>query len=273
MSTESRIIGTVEKLPYTVETASDETRKITFADGYITVVIPMKGSNYTVCVSCQVGCPIGCTFCFTGKFVRNLTSDEIVEQVRISTALMGGVKPHSIVYMGMGEPMTNFVAVEDSLERIHQEFSIAYRRITVSTSGVNVDKLIGKKYNAALSLHTLDPVKRKALIPASLPIPKLLSFAQEYCRDRKYGLMIEYAMIKGENDSDEDLARLLAIDWPKNIYFNLIEYNSNGEFVKSARLQEFRMALLARGWKTFIRLSRGADIDAACGMLDVPSTN
>jgi 23S rRNA (adenine2503-C2)-methyltransferase len=173
--------------------------------------------------------------------------------------------------MGMGEPMTNFLAVEESLERIHSEFSLAYRNITVSTSGVNVDRLIGKKYNAALSLHTLDSVKRKKLMPASLPIPKLLDFVNEYCRDRKYGLMIEYALIKGENDSDEDLSRLLAIDWPKNIYFNLIEYNTNGEFVKSERLQEFRLALLSRGWKTFIRMSRGADIDAACGMLDVPS--
>lgn len=268
----SRVIGTVEKLPYTMEVAADETRKLTFADGYITVIIPMKGTNYTICVSCQVGCPIGCTFCFTGKFVRNLTADEIVEQVRISVGLMNGVKPKSLVYMGMGEPMTNFKAVEESVERIHTEFSLAYRNITVSTSGTNVEKLIGKKYNAALSLHTLDPVKRKKLMPTSLPIPKLLDFAKEYCKDRKYGLMIEYALIKGENDTDEDLVRLLAVDWPKNIYFNLIEYNTNGEFVKSERLQEFRAALLAKGWKTFIRMSRGADIDAACGMLDVPNS-
>jgi 23S rRNA (adenine2503-C2)-methyltransferase len=173
--------------------------------------------------------------------------------------------------MGMGEPMTNFVAVDESVEKLHLEFAIPYRRITVSTSGTNVDKLMDKKYNAALSLHTLDQTKRKKLMPASLSIPKLIKFAKEYCADRKYGLMVEYALIRGENDSDEDLKRILAVDWPANINFNLIEYNSNGDFVASSRLEEFKKAIMARGWKCFIRHSRGADIDAACGMLDVPS--
>ncbi|HLP79172.1 MAG TPA: radical SAM protein [Acidobacteriota bacterium] len=262
-----KVLAIVPVTGYTIAKSLDGTQKLLFSAGYITVIIPARDDKYTVCVSCQIGCPIGCHFCYTGDFVRNLTSQEIVDQVGACISIMGR-KPQSIVYMGMGEPMSNFVAVEESIHTIHKLWEISYKHITVSTSGVMVDRLLGKKYNAALSLHSMDPVIRKSMIPASLPLPKLLSFADAYCAERKHGLMIEYALIRGKNDSDEDLLRILQHPWPKNINFNLIEYNDKGDFVKSDKMLAWKDAIRAKGYKCFIRHSRGADIDAACGMLD-----
>ena len=85
--------------------------------------------------------------------------------------------------------------------------------------------------------------------------------------------MIQYALMSGVNDRDEDLAEILRLDWPKNIFFNLIEYNNKGEFTRSERLLEFKEAIRGAGYKCFIRHSRGSDIDAACGMLEVSKTS
>ncbi len=253
--------------PYKVETASDTTKKITFKEGYITVIIPQKNGKNTICVSCQVGCPVGCVFCYTGKFKRNLSASEIIHQVNVSMEIIGG-KPTSIVYMGMGEPMLNFNAVSESIETMHRELRLGYRRFTVSTSGHHLDKLINVPYRVALSLHTPFDDVRKKLIPGSKSIATLLEFVEKHCAVRKEGIMIEYTLIEGVTDRDEDLMKLLSIKWPENINFNFIQYNELGEFKQSDRLTMFKQAMIGAGYKSFVRLSRGPDIDAACGMLD-----
>lgn len=146
----------------------DGTIKLLFPDKYIAVCIPTKDEKWSVCVSCQIGCPIGCTFCYTGSFVRNLTADEIVEQVRQAAKIIGKI-PTSIVYMGMGEPMSNWNEVKQSIEHIHSEFKIPYKRITVSTSGINVGKLLDVPFHVALSLHSPFSDVRKKLIPTLYP--------------------------------------------------------------------------------------------------------
>jgi 23S rRNA (adenine2503-C2)-methyltransferase len=251
-----------------VLTAKDGTRKLMYSQGYLAVIIPTINEKFAVCVSCQVGCPIGCSFCHTGKFQRNLTADEIVQQVRDSAKEIGKA-PTSIVYMGMGEPMTNYKAVRESIDMIHDEFSLSYKKITLSTSCVQLDKLLDVPFQVALSLHSPFDEVRKKLIPGAMPVAKILKFVEEYSATRKFGCMIEYALIRGVNDRDEDVAQLMSYKWPENILFNIIEYNNLGEFVKSDRLIEFKEAIRKAGYKCFIRQSRGADIEAACGMLDV----
>lgn len=257
----------IQEVPaYTTKTSSDGTIKLSFPQGYIAVIIPVK-EKYTVCVSSQVGCHIGCTFCYTGAFEKDLTAQEIVEQVDIAVKITQK-QPQSVVFMGMGEPMSNFTQVKEAIDTIHEKYALTYKRITVSTSGVAINKLLGQKFNAALSLHSLRQDVRKKIMPLSMPLSKLYPFVDAYCAEKKYGLMIEYALMKGVNDTDEDMQLLCDHVWPKNINFNLIEYNDKGEFVRSPRLHEFKQALREKGYKCFIRHSRGADIEAACGMLD-----
>lgn len=251
-----------------IQTSTDGTKRILHDEGYITVLIPSKDEKWCVCVSCQIGCPIGCKFCWTGKLKRNLSQEEIVAQITLAEEILGKT-PTSIVFMGMGEPMMNFRAVDPAIHQINKDFGISFKHITLSTSGFYLDKLLDIPYHVALSLHTPFDSVREKLMPQRHTVAELLSFAQDYSSRRKFGIMIQYALMKGVNDRDEDLAELLRLNWPKNVFFNVIEYNNKGEFVKSERLLEFKEALRGGGYKCFIRHSRGADIDAACGMLEV----
>jgi 23S rRNA (adenine2503-C2)-methyltransferase len=171
--------------------------------------------------------------------------------------------------MGMGEPMANFKEVSTAIEMLNKKYGLAYKRITLSTSCVNLDKLLDVKYHVAISLHTPFDDVRKKIIPGAMPIVKIMQFVKKYCDSRKFGVMIEYALMSGVNDRDEDIEALLKLDWPKNVFFNMIQYNDLGEFKRSDKLEYFKDKIRAAGYKCFIRLSRGADIEAACGMLDV----
>jgi 23S rRNA (adenine2503-C2)-methyltransferase len=255
---------------YKVLTSSDGTKRIQFREGHITVLIPTKDEKWAVCVSCQIGCPIGCTFCHTPKLDRNLTAQEILYQVTLAQSIIGKL-PTSVVFMGMGEPMMNFRNVDEAT-RLINKLGISFKRITVSTSGFYLERLLPVPYHVALSLHTPFDEIRKNLMPTTKKISELVKFAHDYSTKRKFGLMIEYALMRGINDRDEDLAELQKINWPKNIFFNFIEYNAKGEFQKSERLVEFKDAMRTCGYKAFIRPSRGADISAACGMLDFSNT-
>lgn len=260
-------------LNYKTQTSSDGTIRIEFKDKYIAVIIPTKDDKFAVCVSCQVGCAVGCKFCYSGKmgFKRNLSTDEIVNQV-ITAKEIVGKDPTSIIFMGMGEPLLNLNNVLEAGEKIHDEFKISYNRITISTSCVKgLEKLEKVKFNLALSVHSVDSSTRKKIMPLSLPISKIVKFANDYIshgNNKKY-IMIEYSMMSGVNDSEKDLKKLVSLKWPKRSLFNLIEFNDIGEFNGSSleRLEYFKEKIISKGWKCFIRSSRGKDIGAACGML------
>jgi len=259
---------------YKIIKSKDGTIKINFLEGYSSVIIPTKEGKNTVCVSCQIGCPVKCKFCYSGKikFKRNLTKEEIVKQVRIASEIIGK-KPQAIVFMGMGEPLINIKNVLDAAEEIHNKIAIAYNRITISTSGLkNIDKLIPIKFNVAVSLHSPFDKNRKELIPLGISVRKIVNFANKYCEihHKKNYVMVEYALMGGINDSERDLIKLLSLKWPKRTLFNLIEFNNLGEFCRSDDkiYEKFKLAIIKKGFKCFIRKSRGQDIGASCGMLE-----
>jgi len=197
--------------------------------------------------------------------------------VRISNDLLKKEnKDHSItsvVFMGMGEPMLNINNVLNSINIINKEFHIPFRRITLSTIGIDLDKLLSAKFNIAISLHSPNEEIRQEITNSLTSINNILDFCKEFSKNRKNqnGVMIEYALIKDINDSDEDLNPLLNLDWPSNTNFNLIEFNDYKEFQASdkSKLNYFKKKIINAGFKCFIRESRGKDIDAACGMLNV----
>lgn len=258
---------------YQIQKSSDGTVRINFNEGYITVVIPTKDDKIAVCVSCQIGCNVGCKFCYSGKvgFKRNLSAEEIFNQVIVSKEVFGK-SPTSIIFMGMGEPTLNLENVLEAGERIHKEFNLSYNRITISTSCLKtLDKLVNIKFNLALSLHSVFDKKRKELMPLGISVAKIVNFANKYvnsANNKKY-IMIEYALIEGENDSDKDLNKMTSLKWPKRSLFNLIQFNDIGKYRASSfeRMLVFKDALMKKGWKCFIRNSRGKDISASCGML------
>ncbi len=249
-----------------VQYSSDGTIKLDFSDGYTAVIIPHKDGKIAVCVSCQIGCPIGCTFCYTAKlgFKRNLTAEEILNQIDESVKLAG--KLTSVIFMGMGEPMANFSQVNKSIELIHEKYSLSYKKITLSTMGVNLDKLKNIKFRVAISLHSPYDEERKKLIPLAKPIQEMIDYSHSITH--KDGVMIAYTLIKGVNDTQKHLEKLLSLNWNKNVYFNLIEFNDIDNMKRSDNLKMFREKIMAAGYKCFTRQSRGSDIGAACGMLD-----
>ncbi len=258
---------------YIIKTASDGTKKIEFEEGHVAVVIPTKDGKNAVCVSCQIGCPVGCKFCYTGRmgFKRNLMPNEILNQIEVAKSILGK-NPTTVVFMGMGEPLLNLKNVLEAAEDMHKKFNLAYVHITISTSCLKtIDKLIDVPFNIALSVHSVFDKERKKIMPASISIRKILDFAENYCdRHPKKELMIEYALIKGLNDSEKDLKKLSSLNWPKRTLFNFIQYNELGQYKESdyQRLYHFKQTMIDAGYKSFVRLSRGKDIDAACGMLD-----
>lgn len=253
-----------------IQKSLDKTIRLSFGK-YSAVIIPTKEDKSTVCVSCQIGCPVKCKFCYSGKlrFERNLSSEEIVEQFDEAKKIAGKVS--AVVFMGSGEPTLNIENVLDAAEKI-QKKGIAYDRITISTSGLKtLDKLIDTKFNVAISLHSGFDKKRKELIPPAISVRKIISFIKKYnsLHDKKKHVMIEYSLIKGVNDSDKDLKKLVSLKWPAKTLFNLIQFNDIEKFKGSDMeiIQKFKIALINVGYKCFIRNSRGKDIGAACGML------
>ena len=261
-------------MDYKIVKSNDGAIRINFLEGYSSVIIPTKEGKNTVCVSCQIGCPVKCKFCYSGKakFKRNLTKEEIIKQVEIAQEIIGK-KSQAIVFMGMGEPLLNIKNVLEAAEEIHNKFAISYNRITISTSGLkNIDKLLKIKFNVAVSLHSPFDKKRKELIPPGISVRKIVNFAKKYCEvhHKKNYVMIEYALIKGVNDSEKYLEKILELKWPKRTLFNLIEFNDIKSFKKSEDkiYDKFKLEIIKKGFKCFIRKSRGRDIGASCGMLN-----
>ncbi len=263
--------------------SSDGTMKYLFEnqDGTYAEAVLMRfdnRANLTACISTQVGCPMGCDFCATAKlgFVRNLTAEEIINQIYLIQADTG-LKVTNIVYMGQGEPLLNFDNLILSINMFREQFQIGARRITISTCGIipAVKKLaeLDCQSTLAISLHAPNQIIRETIMPVAkkYKYDALLSELKNYTQITGRRVTVEYVLIGGINDSvsnAEELARNIA---KLKCNVNLIIYNNHekSKYKKPAKdsVQKFKYILEASGKKVTIRLERGADIDAACGQL------
>ena len=280
----------VERTP----SAVDSFVKYAFAgaDGAVfeTVMIPLEQSDRaTVCVSSQVGCALGCTFCATGRLglQRNLDAWEIVEQVRaVRRDLPAGVRVHGVVFQGMGEPLANWASVRQAA-RVMSESSaqaVDARNITISTAGIpaGIRALAEALPNVrlALSIGSARPSLRRQLIPldARYPLESVLVAAGEHARATSLAPLFAYTLLAGTNDTADDATALagavksFAERYGKRPRLSLIPYNAIGEgdpFQRAdeARHAQFRDMLVAAGVVPSRRYSGGSDVAAACGQL------
>ena len=242
----------------------------------------------TVCISTQVGCVLDCPFCYTGtqRFETNLTSGEIIAQILavkedlrqnpLAEGLHNGVT--HVVYMGMGEPLANEESVHASLQLLLDEtgLNLSRRRITVSTSGLvpQIERL-GAAYpvNLAISLHAASDALRDSLVPINrkFPLAMLRECLDAYPLDKQRHITLEYVLLAGVNDSDEDLRALAAFVNPARERINLISFNpypgSPYRGTSVERMNQFSQNLISKGIRATVRRSRGQDIMAACGQL------
>lgn len=246
-----------------------------------TVLMKHTDKRNTICVSSQVGCPLGCLFCVTGSggFKRNLNVSEIVEQVLFFARYLRkkNEKVTNIVFMGMGEPFLNWENVKEAIEILNNDncFGVGARKISVSTAGITegIEKLSDEfpQINLAISLHAPDDKLRGELMPVNkkYPLEKVLQSVDNYIEKTNRKVMFEYVMLKNVNDSKEqakELAKLLK----KPLYMvNLIAYNPNGRFESSPpeKIKKFKAILEKAGIFATQRYRFGTDIEAACGQL------
>lgn len=253
-----------------------------------TVLISPKPNMWSACISCQVGCAMGCAFCATGKLglKRNLTVDEITSQVLFWRQYLKKQKIvgtcDNIVYMGMGEPFMNWKNVRESINILTDKtiFGFSNRGLSVSTSGVvpGIKDFADTcpQVNLAISLHFASDQKRAIYMPVNTgyDLSALRDALQYYLSKNKRKIFIEYIMLKGINDTPED-ARLLAqyvssIGHMQLLHINLIRYNAIGEnFIPSDRdtVKTFQSVMQQMHIPCTIRKSVGDDISGACGQL------
>ena len=235
-------------------------------------------ANLTACISTQVGCPMGCSFCATAKlgFKRNLSVSEIIQQIFLIQANTG-LKVTNIVYMGQGEPLLNFDNFIESINVFREKFQVGARRITVSTCGIipAINKLAEMDFQStlAISLHAPDNNIRKEIMPVAkkYPFDDLIETLKKYTQKTGRRVTVEYVLIGGINDSLEDAKKLAFVIANLKSNVNLIIYNPHekSSYKKPTKenIMKFKYILEASGKKVTIRLERGADIDAACGQL------
>ena len=259
--------------------ARDGTEKALFetADGrpVEAVLMRYRDGRRSLCLSSQSGCPLTCTFCATGtmKFGRNLTASEIVDQAlhfRRKEAV------NHAVFMGMGEPLMNLDAVLAACERL-PEVGIATSNTAISTVGwiPGIERMTreGPPVRLALSVHAADEVLRSELMPVNErhPLRDVLRACLRWHEHRRRQVFVEYLMLDGVNDRYEQAVALAELLQPRTAFkVNLIPYNpTEAPFQGSGRdaIGAFRAALEQRGVRTTVRLTRGRDIDAACGQL------
>eukprot|EP00892_Ulva_mutabilis_P008955 jgi/Ulvmu1/6431/UM003_0060.1 len=267
-------------------TATDGTRKFLrqLHDGRVveTVGIPSDSPKprLTACVSSQVGCPMRCTFCATGKggFARGLAAHEIVDQV-LTVQEHFDARVSNVVFMGMGEPLLNITAVTDAIKFINKGVGIGARNITISTVGVprQLERLAQHKLQCvlAVSLHAPNQELRESLVPSAraYPIEQLLRDCGAYFRATSRRVTFEYTLLRGVNDSPyqaQELARVLK-QHRLATHVNLIPWNpvEDGDFSRPSRsgVERFRKVLEAGGIEVTVRVTRGLDVAAACGQL------
>lgn len=245
----------------------------------------LSGRN-TLCVSSQVGCPMACTFCATGKLglTRNLEFGEIVEQIMIAVAHLAkeDKKLRNVVYMGMGEPFLNYDNVKRSIEIAcgQKKLDLSNRRITVSTCGIipGIRRFTTDfpQTSLAISLHAPTDEARRAIMPVeqTYPLDKLMAALDEYSATTNKRVFYEYIMINGLTDRPEYAKKLAELLRGRLAHVNFIPYNP-GEGSSDSPMQptskimikKFQDALEAAGVPSTIRHTMGDDIDAACGQL------
>lgn len=249
----------------------------------------VRSEKYTVCISSQVGCKVGCTFCLTAKggFVRNLTVGEYIAQI-VNIKRDNDIpanKSVNIVYMGMGEPLDNFKNFTKAVEVFSEEegLSINRRRQTVSTSGIasKIEKLgeIDLGIQLAISLHAVDDDLRSELIPMNKAynIQTIIDAVKKFPVDTRKKVMFEYLVIKNKNDSIEAAQKLLQLLNGISAKVNLIFFNpypgTDYERPEVEDMLKFKDYLNDRGLICTIRESKGIDISAACGQLKEKDAN
>ncbi len=238
------------------------------------VLMRYRDGRHSLCLSSQSGCPLTCSFCATGamRFGRNLTEWEILDQA-LHFRRMTGVD-HA-VFMGMGEPMMNLDNVLGACERL-PDIGITHRRTAISTVGwiPGIERLTDSRMpvRLALSLHAADEALRSELMPVNerYPLADVLAACAAFYERKRRKVFVEYVMLAGVNDSHVQATQLADALDPKMFKVNLIPYNPTGsEFEGSSAkaIDAFRGELERRGLDATIRLTRGRDIDAACGQL------
>lgn len=295
-----------------LESENKDTLKALFAtsDGLFIEAVLMRHDRgrRTVCVSSQVGCPMKCSFCATGKlgFKRNLTAEEIVDQVLFFSRLLNkkreprsrrfatlrGERVTNVVYMGMGEPMNNYDNVMASIRALNDKngLNLGARHISISTCGIvpGIKKLTKEKLqvNLAISLHAASDETRSRLMPvnAAYPLARLMKAVAEYAVATRRKVMFEYILISGINDSDEHARSLAALIGRNKLYhINLIKYHkaqaksvtlpgaigATPEYRAPTRerVNRFFNILKKSGVSCTFRISFGEDIAGACGQL------
>jgi len=239
--------------------------------------------RYTVCISSQVGCKVGCAFCLTAKggFMRNLTAGEIVEQVRLikKDNNIDANRRVNLVYMGMGEPLDNLKEVVQAVKIFSDPdaMAIATHRQTISTSGLSAKiARLGKLelgINLAISLHAVDDELREKLMPINKAynISSIIEAVKNFPINERKRVMFEYLVMKDVNDDIASAKKLLSLLDGIKAKVNLIYFNPYGgtEFKRPSDkdMKQFQEYLTSRGLHCTIRESKGLDISAACGQL------
>jgi 23S rRNA (adenine2503-C2)-methyltransferase len=258
--------------------ASDGTVKALFrtADGrpVEAVLMVYRDGRRSICLSSQSGCPLTCTFCATGqmKFARNLTAFEILDQALHFRRL--GTVDHA-VFMGMGEPMMNLENVLAACERL-PDLGITHRRTAISTIGwiPGIERLGNDPMpiRLALSLHAADPALRSELMPVNerYPLADVIAACEAHYERKRRKVFVEYVMLAGVNDSFAQAAQLASVLDPRMFKINLIPYNpTDSGFTGSSpkAIAAFKDELERHGLDATVRVTRGREIDAACGQL------
>jgi 23S rRNA (adenine2503-C2)-methyltransferase len=258
--------------------------RLKFGSDLIETVLMRHPKRNTVCVSSQVGCPLGCSFCFTGQngCKRNLESTEIIEQILFFKRYLKQFEEEvtNVVFMGMGEPFLNYEEVATAIDIINDKdkLNIGARKISISTIGI-VPGIIRftkdfPQCNLAFSLHAPNDKLRNELIPANkkYPLDRIFSALRSYQKETNRRVMIEYVMLKDVNDSvknSEDLSGLLKDKLGTLFVVNLIKYNDTGKYEGSPkeRINKFKNILLRNNINAVERYRFGESINAACGQL------
>ena len=256
----------------------DGTVKVLFRtrDGHPVEAVLMRyrDGRRSVCLSSQSGCPLTCRFCATGqmRFGRSLNASEILDQA-LHFRRMEAVD--HCVFMGMGEPMLNLDNVLAAARRL-PDIGIAHRRTTISTVGwmPGLSRFVAEvaePIRLALSLHAAEGALRSALMPINerYPLGDVLALCREYHERRRLTVFVEYVMLAGVNDRIEQAQALAGLLDPKVFKVNLIPYNPTGAYDGSSReaIAAFKAVLDRARLPATVRLTRGRDIEAACGQL------
>jgi len=262
--------------------SSDGTEKFLFSleDGNtIESVLISEDGRHTICVSSQVGCAMGCSFCLTGQsgFIRNLKAYEIIDQIISVNRLVSPEKISNVVLMGMGEPLANFEEVVEAIYRVVNFIGISKRKITLSTAGIVPKMLLfaGKapEVNLAVSLNATTDEQRSELMPVNkkYPLASLMTACRKYPLRPSRKITFEYVLIDGKNDSVQDASRLVRLLKGISCKVNLIPLNLHPESglkkPSDEKILAFQNVLLKNRIRAFIRESKGRDISAACGQL------